>query len=664
MGKITSQIMSKDMIDSKNKAMVDLGSLSNRVGVVETSLTEKAKQSDLDATNGNVALKSNKTYVDSQDLLKANQTQVDQLQGQINTFQNTNDLATGKDPETISTRTNSTGQTFETVSNRVNFSEMGSLFNWDNSPFAYNVKKFEYPSPLEQGYINFSNGALQTNTANVRTQNYFTVSNTLTVINKNPTLYNYRIFDYDTTTSAFISYQGWITSSTSTISVNTNKRKLCFQRTDGGTTLTVNEIMNNFIIYDAKKPIRNPIEAVVVGFGKYSYPEISGNGENIVITITNSLFALDYTGKQVQLITTYTTSNPGIFTLVSNQVLVWNLDSNQIVVIGNNTVRDTNHVVLLSNYKGYAQNGFWVKYYRKEDQYLPINEHDYEVIPNAWVWGQDASMVGNEIWAFMSSNDDHSNVANVYGYDKTTFNTYNKFTHNLGHVASQDYNKNSDSFMLSNGSGDATVLPRLDIIQNASTYPNNTYFQYGTSSVLSIPFFTGSKQIGGNGAVSCWGAGKNIVWMFVDATTEMKLYKIMLGMGTNDLSDKSPGGTDTSKWGTFIGGLSTTQYNGTALILGTYTMTGDKLPTMQGAAYKDGYIYLSASNSRIHIFKIQPNDHNKYRVVDNININQYKSDGTIQTLEMEGVVFLDDGSILATVFGDGSLLGNTVIKIK
>jgi hypothetical protein len=41
MGKVTSQIMSKDMIDSKNKAMVDVGSLNNRVGVVETSLTEK-----------------------------------------------------------------------------------------------------------------------------------------------------------------------------------------------------------------------------------------------------------------------------------------------------------------------------------------------------------------------------------------------------------------------------------------------------------------------------------------------------------------------------------------------------------------------------------------------------------------------------------------------
>jgi hypothetical protein len=41
MGKVTSQIMSKDMIDSKNKAMVDVGSLNNRVGVVETSLAER-----------------------------------------------------------------------------------------------------------------------------------------------------------------------------------------------------------------------------------------------------------------------------------------------------------------------------------------------------------------------------------------------------------------------------------------------------------------------------------------------------------------------------------------------------------------------------------------------------------------------------------------------
>jgi hypothetical protein len=40
MGKVTSQIMSKDMIDSKNKANVDPGALSNRVGDVETFLTD------------------------------------------------------------------------------------------------------------------------------------------------------------------------------------------------------------------------------------------------------------------------------------------------------------------------------------------------------------------------------------------------------------------------------------------------------------------------------------------------------------------------------------------------------------------------------------------------------------------------------------------------
>lgn len=43
MGKVTSQIMSKDMIDSKNKANVDAGALSTRVGVVETSLTDIVK---------------------------------------------------------------------------------------------------------------------------------------------------------------------------------------------------------------------------------------------------------------------------------------------------------------------------------------------------------------------------------------------------------------------------------------------------------------------------------------------------------------------------------------------------------------------------------------------------------------------------------------------
>jgi parallel beta-helix repeat protein len=47
MGKVTSHIMSKDMIDSKNKALVDLGSLNSRVGVVETSLTGKPSKTSV-----------------------------------------------------------------------------------------------------------------------------------------------------------------------------------------------------------------------------------------------------------------------------------------------------------------------------------------------------------------------------------------------------------------------------------------------------------------------------------------------------------------------------------------------------------------------------------------------------------------------------------------
>jgi hypothetical protein len=586
---------------------------------------------------------------------KADRLQVDQIQSTVNSFQNSNDLAAGKDPETIGARTNTSGQTFETVQNRANFAEIGATFNWDSSPFAYNVKKFEYLSPLEQGYINWNGGGLQTNTTNVRSQNYFIVSSALTVINKNPSLYNYRIFDYDVTTNAFISYQGWITTGTSTISTNSNKRKLCFQRTDGGTILTVNEIMNNFIFYDVKKAIRNPIESIVIGAGKYNYPEITGSGDTITITITQSLFALDYTGKQVQFITTYTTSNPGIFTLASNQMLVWNLDDNQIVVLGNNSARNTNNVVLISDYKGYAQNGFWSKYFNRETLSLPVCERDYEIQNGAWLWGQDGTYLKskNEVWAFLSGADDHTTNGDVYVWDLTNNTTSTKFTHNLGHVASCDYNKNSDAIILGNGSGDTTNKPRIDIIENASTQPSGKLFQYGNSGIISIPLFTGTREIGGTGAVACWGAGKNIVWMFTEKTGEKVLYKILLGMGTNNLS---------SDYGTFISGKTANQYNGTAKVLESFTYDGDNLPVMQGVAYKDGHIYLGCSSSRIYIFKIQPTNKGKYKIVDTININQYKNDGTIQALELEGVCFVDDG-ILSTVFGDGSVVPNSVIKI-
>jgi hypothetical protein len=77
MGKVISQIMSKDMIDSKNKANVDEGALSSRLSVVETAITTKANQSSLNTTNANVTANTSAlaTKADQANLTYNNVTQ-------------------------------------------------------------------------------------------------------------------------------------------------------------------------------------------------------------------------------------------------------------------------------------------------------------------------------------------------------------------------------------------------------------------------------------------------------------------------------------------------------------------------------------------------------------------------------------------------------------
>ena len=259
---------------------------------------------------------------------------------------------------------------------------------------------------------------------------------------------------------------------------------------------------------------------------------------------------------------------------------------------------------------------------------------------------QDATLVGDEIWTFRTGKDDLSQVADVVVCNKNTMSTYtSKFTHNLGHVASQDYNSLSDAVLIGNGSS-GTVKPRIDIIQNASTQAQGTCFEVGQGSVVSIPFYTSSKDIGGTGCCACWGAGKNIIYMILDTGTQYTIYKLLVGMGANNYADTT--GTDLTKWGTFISGCTDSQYNGTAKILETYTYDGTKLPVLQGMAYYKGHILLPCSMNRIHILKLSLSN-SKYNVVDNININQYKTDGSIQSLELEGCVVVDDSYILCTV---------------
>lgn len=205
------------------------------------------------------------------------------------------------------------------------------------------------------------------------------------------------------------------------------------------------------------------------------------------------MYLLNRNGKEVRAIN----ENGNNYVVAPNQMLIWNVDDNQMVVKGNNIARNTNNIVLLSNSHGVIQNGFFKPWY---DDYILQSQIDlintksvtipYDKITKLSSTGssQWLTIVNNEIWGFNVSADDHSSYETIKRYDIDTFKLKNDFTHNLGHSASADYNTIINTLIVGNRTSDETVLPGLDVIKNASSLCGNETkkIEYGNKYVNTI----------------------------------------------------------------------------------------------------------------------------------------------------------------------------------
>ena len=271
-------------------------------------------------------------------------------------------------------------------------------------------------------------------------------------------------------------------------------------------------------------------------------------------------------------------------------------------------------------------------------------------LPSSLINGQDGTFVNGKLWSFA----DGVSVGNINVIDLETL-THTTKTHNLGHANSVDYNPNVDCLMTfgSNGSNQPTIV----LYKEPDTV---TDLRLTDAKCTIINLYNISEHFNISGSV-CWGEA-NCIAYFVTGVYEdssytpidtRKIIKLLLGMGSNDLSGEG--------FGTFISGRSNTEYNGTCKILKTYygeipyidTKYGRaNLETPQGMEY-DKYLYLGYGTRGHNILKIAlDDDSNSYRVVDNYYVNMYSYSGALLYFEPEMVALngahLFTGSILST----------------
>lgn len=269
---------------------------------------------------------------------------------------------------------------------------------------------------------------------------------------------------------------------------------------------------------------------------------------------------------------------------------------------------------------------------KPDEEVKPVIEENYEMKTNK-CGNQGLTIVDNELWHFHSSTESHEDYAYIMRFNMSTFKEIPAKQHNLGHAANVDYSAENNAMLITNGSGNTTVLPRLDILLN----PSNTgsKVNYGSSDIISISFFTDVKEIEGSGLIACWGETRDQIYLLTGQNVPRTIFKVLLGMGAIDYSDKSQMQDDITLWGTFITGKTEKEFNGTAKILRIYK--GAETGVYQGCCFRNGYIWLCVGYKIPEILKIKCNADGTFKITYKMQLQVCDDKGNIVDCEPEGI---------------------------
>lgn len=353
------------------------------------------------------------------------------------------------------------------------------------------------------------------------------------------------------------------------------------------------------------------------------------NGTEIDVNFDQTdkhLYYKDSSGNNSIIVTENTYTVPHNFSLVLNR------ETKSLEVINTDNVIRGVHSILITCHRGLA---------KKVGMYFNSLPTDSIALPNSGkipinrynpFVGQDATKVGNEYWLFDGSTPDHTSTASIHRINPTDFSEIGLITHNLGHANGVDYINNT--LLVYNGSA---LPPEINLYKNPDTTMTNLKIQDAANT--QIIFKESSKLLPGDGS-ACFGLDNKIVYYAYSAGgTQVVILKILLGLGDNDLSDKTTDKSDNQHWGSFVSGKSNDAYNGTAQIIKSYTgdISGDNQP--QGMAF-NGYLYLGTSHSEQKAYQLQLLDDGSFKVVDDYKSEMTDYKNNVIGLEPE-ITFID-----------------------
>lgn len=246
----------------------------------------------------------------------------------------------------------------------------------------------------------------------------------------------------------------------------------------------------------------------------------------------------------------------------------------------------------------------------------------------------DHTFVGDELWVFTISDDDHDEFAPVYRYkadiENKDFAYVGKFEHNFGHCNTVDYCAANDTLVLGNGGTENyDITDKVFIIENASRLKDME--KADISEVAKTIDLDASGIDCGQQVNVCWGEsnrGKyNIVYVLSNLSWKKHIRKVLLGTGSNALEC---GKRQRAEEG---------EFNGTFKVLADFTRDYSRTYCNQGTQYYGGKLYEAMGHDGV------------YFAVDSL-----LADGSIATEFVKFYEYDDDGNVSDYAYAEGIAL--------
>ena len=460
--------------------------------------------------------------------------------------------------------------------------------------------------------------------------------------------YAYKLVEYNSDNSYNKTINDFSANSNSAINLNSGFKYRLVVKTSDNSTIDIRDVQANLkVVNNAKKndyelgalqPYMQERQLVIAGNFRPHFYRTSDTDIAVVFPPRPLYYYFGNGTKYIQLPSTF---NNQVFNLPSDSVLIWDLNSNSIVVQKVYAQRNFNSVVLANNLYGNITNGYFEKYWSGQTQNVRGYKQNFQdILSKKDVTGVDnltsqgMVQVGSQLWVGNSSSDDHSTdtIGQIYRFD-SKLNKVGRFVHNLGHLNSMDYNSDTDTLITSNTSDDATLLSEIILVQGINGLQLDEAWpliNYNEPYVVKIPL--GVNNVGGG---PIFGENKNIVYfMCGQYYGTYKIQKYYLGTGSNDLS--------ATGIGTYISGKNDNEYNGTAKLLGEFY--GPTMQVGQDATYFNGNIYGTFGRNTGKIYRIELNQATSAEVQGTYALKEawvlpnYNSNGVNVSSEAEGTV--------------------------